>query len=107
MTPNGLELDTANKSQGLELIPAGALVELIMRIKAGNLGIDSLCKRSSKGDSEGIDVEYTVKDGESDGRKAVRLPAARRRDGWPRQGRRDHAIATARNLRGSQRHRSE
>ena len=33
------------------------------------MGIDSLCKRSSKGDSEGLDVEYIVKGGEYDKRK--------------------------------------
>ena len=40
-----------------------------MKIRAGTIGLESLCKRSSKGDSEGIDVEYTVKGGEYDGRK--------------------------------------
>jgi hypothetical protein len=64
-----LNLSTANKSQGLEPIPAGTLVTLVMKIRAGTIGVEDLCKRSSKGDSEGIDVEYTVKGGEHDGRK--------------------------------------
>lgn len=40
-----------------------------MKIKPGNIGIDGLCKRSSKGDSEGLDVEYVVQGGEHDKRK--------------------------------------
>jgi hypothetical protein len=65
----GLGLDTANRSQGLAPIPAGTLVELVMKIKAGNIGIDGLCKRSSKGDSEGLDTEYIIRAGEYDKRK--------------------------------------
>ena len=64
-----LNLSTANRTQGLEVIPAGTLVTLVMKIRAGTIGVEGLCKRSSKGDSEGIDVEYTVKGGEYDGRK--------------------------------------
>jgi hypothetical protein len=64
-----LNLDTANRTQGLEVIPAGTLVTLVMKIRAGTIGEEGLCKRSSKGDSEGIDTEYTIKDGEHDGRK--------------------------------------
>jgi hypothetical protein len=66
---SGLGLDTANRAQGFEPIPAGTIVMLVMKIKAGNTGIDNLCKRSSKGDSEGLDVEYIVKGGEYDKRK--------------------------------------
>jgi len=68
MTP-GLGLDTANRNQGLDVIPAGTLVELVMKIRAGSIGVENLCKRSSKGDAEGLDVEYTVQGGEFDGRK--------------------------------------
>jgi hypothetical protein len=64
-----LNLSTANKTQGLEVIPAGTLVTLVMKIRAGTIGVEGLCKRSSKGDSEGIDVEYIVKGGEHDGCK--------------------------------------
>jgi len=66
---SALGLDTANASQGLDPIPAGFVVELVMTIKAGNTGIDGLCKRSSKGDSEGLDTVYIVKGGTYDGRK--------------------------------------
>jgi hypothetical protein len=64
-----LNLGNASKVQGLEVIPAGALVTVVMKIRPGTVGIEGLCKRSSKGDCEGIDVEYTVRDGEYDGRK--------------------------------------
>jgi hypothetical protein len=69
MTPTALGLDTANKSQGLDVIPAGTLVELVMKIRAGNVGIEGLCKRSSKGDAEGLDLEFTIRGGDYDGRK--------------------------------------
>src|SRR5262245_8912517 len=64
-----LNLSTASKNQGLEVIPAGTLVTLVIKIRAGTIGVEALCKRSSKGDSEGVDIEYTVKGGEFDGRK--------------------------------------
>jgi hypothetical protein len=64
-----LNLNTASKNQGLEVIPAGTLVTLVMKIRPGTIGVEGLCKRSSKGDSEGVDIEYTVKGGEFDGRK--------------------------------------
>ena len=66
---SALGLDSANRSQGFEPIPAGTTCVLVMKIKPGNTGIDGLCKRSSKGDSEGLDVEYIVKGDEYDKRK--------------------------------------
>ena len=69
-----LNLSTANKSQGLEVIPGGTLVTLAMKLRAGTVGVEGLCKRSSKGDSEGVDLEYTVKGGDYDGRKLYALP---------------------------------
>jgi hypothetical protein len=65
----GLGLETANATQGFEPIPAGTVVELVMTIKGGNCGVDNLCKRSSKGDSEGLDTLYTVRGGAYDKRK--------------------------------------
>ena len=64
-----LGLDQANAAQGFEPIPAGTPCVLVMRIKPGNTGIDNLCKRSSKGNSEGLDVEYIVQGGLYDKRK--------------------------------------
>jgi hypothetical protein len=64
-----LNLSTANKNQGLEVIPAGKLVTLVMKIRPGVIGVEGLCKRSSMGDSEGVDTEYSIKGGEYEGRK--------------------------------------
>jgi hypothetical protein len=69
MTPNGLGLESANKDQGFEVIPAGTLVELVMKIRPGNIGIESLLKRTSKGDAEYLDVEFIVSAGDYDKRK--------------------------------------
>jgi hypothetical protein len=69
MTPNGLGLDTASQAQGFDVIPAGTQVELVMNIKPGNIGIENLLKRTSKGDAEMLDVEFTIKGGEFDKRK--------------------------------------
>jgi hypothetical protein len=64
-----LNLSTANKNQGLEVIPAGTLVTLMMKILPGTIGVEHLCKRSSKGDSEGVDTEYLIMGKEYEGRK--------------------------------------
>ena len=64
-----LDLILQIASQGLEPIPAGTICVLVMKIKPGNCGIDGLCKRSSKGDSEGLDVEYVVQGDKYDKRK--------------------------------------
>src|SRR4051812_35863547 len=40
-----------------------------MKVKPGNCGVDGLCKRSSKGDSEGLDVEYVVQGEKYDKRR--------------------------------------
>jgi hypothetical protein len=69
MTPNGLGLETANSTQGFEVIPAGTLVTLVMNVKPGNIGLENLLKRTSKGDAEFLDVEFTIKGGNYDKRK--------------------------------------
>ena len=69
MTPNGLGLDTANRNFGFEPIPAGTQAVLVMKIRPGNIGLEGLLKRSSNGNSEALDCEFTVLGGEYDGRK--------------------------------------
>jgi hypothetical protein len=59
-----LGLNTANRNQGGEPVPAGSLVELIMKIRPGSTGLEDLLKRSSNGKAEGLDVEYKVLSGE-------------------------------------------
>jgi hypothetical protein len=64
-----LGLEGANRNQGLEVIPSGTEVELVMKIRPGNVGLENLCKRTKKGNAEGIDVECTVRGAEYNGRK--------------------------------------
>ncbi len=66
---NGLRLSSEDRKHGFPVIPAGTLVELVMRIKAGDMGPDNLRKLSSKGDCEGFNAEYTILGGEYDKRK--------------------------------------
>lgn len=69
MTPSGLGLYTANRSQGFEVIPAGTLVTLVTTIRPGTIGIEGLLKRTAKGDAEMLDLEFTIWGGDYDKRK--------------------------------------
>jgi hypothetical protein len=69
MTPNGLGLEDASKVQGFEIIPAGTLVEMVLKIRPGNIGLENMLKRTSKGDAEFLDLEFTIRGGEFDKRK--------------------------------------
>ena len=42
MTPNGLGLGHRQRNQGLDVIPAGTQVELVMKIHPGNIGLEGL-----------------------------------------------------------------
>ena len=66
---SNLGLDSASSVQGFAPIPNGTVVELGMKIIPGNTGIEGLCARSSRGDCEGLNVEYVVRSGEHEGRK--------------------------------------
>jgi hypothetical protein len=65
----GLGLSSDNRKHGFPVIPAGTSVELVMRIKAGDMGPDNLCKRSSNGNCVGFNAEYTIRGGDYDRRK--------------------------------------
>jgi hypothetical protein len=52
-----------------ELIPDGTVAVVSIRIRAGGAGEDGLLKRSSNGDCEMLDLEFTVLDGTYKGRK--------------------------------------
>jgi hypothetical protein len=45
-----------------ELIPHGHICTVQMRIRPGGVGEDGLLKRSAKGDSEMLDLEFVVVD---------------------------------------------
>ena len=104
MTPNALGLDTANKSQGLDVIPAGTQVELVMKIRAGSVGLENLCKRSSKGDAEGLDLEFTVRGGDYDGRKLYAVQLLNGTTAGHAKAAEITPRAVARDLRSDQRH---
>src|SRR5262245_7310030 len=46
-----------------ELIPLDTVAAVLMRIRPGGVGEDGLLKRTSKGDAEMLDCEFTVVDG--------------------------------------------
>jgi hypothetical protein len=53
----------------IELIPAGTIATLRMHIRPGNVGEDAMLKRSKTGDSEMLDIEFVVVDGQYAKRK--------------------------------------
>jgi hypothetical protein len=52
-----------------DLIPDGTIATLSIHIRAGGVGEDGMCKRSSSGECEMLDLELTVLDGTYKGRK--------------------------------------
>jgi hypothetical protein len=63
-----LELDKVERTRDFPVIPAGTLVEVVMKIRPGGVGEDGLLKRSSTG-GEMADIEFTIRGGEYDKRK--------------------------------------
>jgi hypothetical protein len=51
------------------LIPNGTVATVSIHIRAGNVGEDNMLKRSTAGDCEMLDLEFTVVDGSYKGRK--------------------------------------
>jgi hypothetical protein len=54
---------------GYDLIPAGTIASVVMRIRPGGVGEDGQLTRSKEGDCEMLVIEYTVADGEYARRK--------------------------------------
>ena len=52
-----------------DLIPEGTTATISMHIRAGGVGEDGMYKRSSAGDCEGLELEFTIIDGPYKGRK--------------------------------------
>ena len=52
-----------------DLIPDGTVATVSIHIRAGNVGEDNMLKRSTAGDCEMLDLEFTVVDGSYKGRK--------------------------------------
>jgi hypothetical protein len=64
-----LNLNDAGPQRGFDLIPAGTICTVQMIIRMGGAGEDGWLKRSASSDCEGLDVEFTVVDGEYAKRK--------------------------------------
>jgi len=58
--PNFFDLNTAGEQKSFEVIPAQTIVTVQMIVRPGNAGEDGWLKKSSKGDSEGLDCELIV-----------------------------------------------
>jgi hypothetical protein len=56
-----------------DVIPANTVVNLQLKIRPGGVGDDSWLKRSADGNSEGLDCEFTVVDGQYAKRKLWQL----------------------------------
>ena len=95
------------RTQGLEVIPAGTLVELVMKIRPGNDRPRGALQALLEGRQRRVRRRIHRQGRRVRRPQALSLPTSRRHDRRPRQGRRDHARAAARDLRGGQRHRSE
>jgi hypothetical protein len=61
-----LGLESANKSQGFDVIPAGTQCVLVMKIRPGTVGLEGLLKRTKAGNAAMLDVEFTVLGGDYD-----------------------------------------
>jgi hypothetical protein len=57
------DYSTVPPPRDLEVIPAGTIASVQMRIRPGGAGEDSLLKRSKDGSCEMLDVEFVVVDG--------------------------------------------
>lgn len=64
-----LNLNEADPQRPFDLIPAGTIAVVQMVIRPGGVGEDGLLTRYSEGACEGLDVEFTVVDGDYAKRK--------------------------------------
>jgi hypothetical protein len=63
------DYSTAPPPRDFELVPAGTLASVLMRIRPGGVGEDGLLKRSKEGDCEMLDCEFVLIDGPYSRRK--------------------------------------
>jgi hypothetical protein len=66
-----LDLNTAGKQKSFDVIPENTVVTLQMTVRPGGVGLGGFLTRAAtaKGDSEGLDCEFTVVDGQYAKRK--------------------------------------
>jgi hypothetical protein len=73
MTETSFDFNDAGEQKSLDVIPAGTVVTLQLTIRAGNAGDDGWLKRSADQNSEGLDCEFVVTDGQYAKRKLWQL----------------------------------
>jgi hypothetical protein len=67
--PTPHDYTDAPPPRDIELIPHGTIATVVLHIRAGGAGEDSLLKRSKDGACEMLDIEFVVADGPHKGRK--------------------------------------
>src|SRR6516225_6857262 len=67
--PETFDFNNAPAQRSFDVIPDGTIAVLHMHIRPGGAGEGGLLRRSKNGDSEGLDVEFTVVEGEYAKRK--------------------------------------
>jgi hypothetical protein len=66
---NDYDFNTAGEQRTFDVIPAGTVCTLQMAIRRGGEGEDGWLSRSKDGGSVGLDLEYTIMDGDYANRK--------------------------------------
>ena len=64
MTDNLFDFNNAGEQRSFDVIPAGTIATLQMTIRPGNAGEDGWLRTSGNGQSEGLDCEFIVVDGQ-------------------------------------------
>jgi hypothetical protein len=57
------DFNNAGPQRSRDVIPAGTIATLHLTVRSGGAGEDGWLRRSKDGDSEGLDLEFTVVDG--------------------------------------------
>ena len=68
-----LDFNTAGEQRSFDVIPARTICILQLTIRRGGAGDDGWLKRSQDGNSEGLDCEFTVTEGQYAKRKLWQL----------------------------------
>jgi hypothetical protein len=63
------DFNDAKEQRSFDVIPAGTIATLQMKIRPGGAGEGGCLRRSKAGDSEALDCEFAVVDGDFKGRK--------------------------------------
>jgi hypothetical protein len=72
-TTTSFDFNTAGEQRSFEVIPANTVVTLQLTIRPGGAGDDGWLKRSADGNSEGLDCEFIVTEGQYAKRKLWQL----------------------------------